>query len=75
MNLARLKPGETGKITAIGSIGPLKRRLTDMGVLVGEEVKVLKVAPFGDPMEVKIKSYNLSLRKKEAEGIAVEVTG
>jgi len=75
MNLARLKPGESGKITAIGSIGPLKRRLMDMGVLVGEEVKVLKVAPFGDPIEVKIKSYNLSLRKKEAEGIAVEVTG
>ena len=40
----------------------------------GEEVKVLKVAPMGDPIEVNIKSYSLSLRKKEAEGIAVEVT-
>ncbi len=47
----------------------------DMGVLVGEDVKVLKVAPMGDPIEVSIKSYNLSLRKKEAEGIAVEVAG
>lgn len=74
MNLAKLKPGEKGKITAIGSIGPLKRRLMDMGVLVGESVKVLKVAPMGDPIEVSIKSYNLSLRKKEAEGIAVEVS-
>lgn len=73
MNLAKLKPGETGRITAIGAIGPLKRRLMDMGVLVGEEVKVLKMAPLGDPIEVSIKSYNLSLRKKEAEGIAVEV--
>ena len=73
MNLAKLRPGEKGKITSIGSIGPLKRRLMDMGVLVGEEVKVLKVAPLGDPIEVSIKSYNLSLRKKEAEGIAVEV--
>jgi ferrous iron transport protein A len=73
MNLARLKPGETGTITAIGAIGPLKRRLMDMGVLVGEEVKVLKVAPLGDPLEVSIKSYHLSLRKREAEGIAVEV--
>jgi ferrous iron transport protein A len=44
-----------------------------MGVLVGEEVKVEKVAPLGDPIEVKIKNYSLSLRKKEAEGIAVEV--
>jgi ferrous iron transport protein A len=75
MNLARLKPGEKGRITAIGAIGPLRRRLMDMGVLVGEEVRVLKVAPLGDPIEVKIKSYSLSLRKKEAEGIGVEVTG
>jgi ferrous iron transport protein A len=73
MNLARLKPGEKGRIVAIGAIGPLKRRLMDMGVLVGEEVKVVKVAPMGDPIEVHIKSYNLSLRKNEAEGIAVEV--
>jgi len=75
MNLAKLKPGEKGKITAIGAIGPLKRRLMDMGVLVGEEIRVMKVAPLGDPIEVSIKSYSLSLRKKEAEGIAVEVAG
>jgi ferrous iron transport protein A len=73
MNLANLKPGEKGRITAIGAIGPLKRRLMDMGVLVGEEVKVVKVAPMGDPIEVFVKSYNLSLRKSEAKGIAVEV--
>ncbi len=74
MNLAQLKPGEKGRITAIGVSGPLKRRLMDMGVLVGEEVKVVKVAPMGDPLEVFIKSYHLSLRKNEAEGIAVEVS-
>lgn len=73
MNLARLKPGESGKITVIGAIGPLKRRLMDMGVLVGETVKVVKVAPLGDPIEVTVKNYQLSLRKQEAEGIAVEV--
>ena len=43
-----------------------------MGLLVGELVKVEKVAPLGDPIEVTVKSYNLSLRKKEAEGIGVE---
>jgi len=75
MNLAMLKPGEKGTITDIGTIGPLRRRLMDMGVLVGVEVKVLKVAPLGDPIEVTVKSYNLSLRKKEAEGISVEVAG
>lgn len=73
MNLARLRPGEKGRITGIGSVGPLKRRLLDMGVLVGETVKVEKVAPMGDPIEVKIKSYHLSLRKSEAEAIGVEV--
>lgn len=73
MNLAMLKPGETGRITAIGVVGPLKRRLMDMGVLVGEEITVRKVAPLGDPIEVKVKSYSLSLRKKEAQGIEVEV--
>lgn len=73
MNLAKLKPGESGRITAIGAIGPLRRRLMDMGVLVGETVKVVKVAPLGDPIEVTVKSYQLSLRKQEAEGIAVEV--
>ena len=75
MNLAKLKSGETGKITAIGVIGPLKRRLMDMGILIGEVIRVVKVAPLGDPIEVKIKNYSLSLRKKEAEGIAVEVMG
>lgn len=73
MKLAALKPGEQGRITAIAATGPLRRRLMDMGVLVGEGVKVVKVAPLGDPLEVTIKSYRLSLRKQEAEGIAVEV--
>ena len=73
MNLAMLQPGQTGKITKIGSLGPMKRRLMDMGVLVGEKVKVEKIAPLGDPMEITIKNYKLSLRKSEAEGILVEV--
>ncbi len=74
MNLAELKPGEKGRIVSIGSMGPMKRRLMDMGLLVGEEVRVEKVAPLGDPIEVRIKSYSLSLRKQEANGIGVEVT-
>ncbi len=73
MDLAKMKPGESGTITNIGAVGPLKRRLMDMGILVGEKVKVEKVAPLGDPIEVAIKNYRLSLRKKEAQGIQVEV--
>ena len=72
MNLAMLKPGEKGTIAKIGAIGPLRRRLMDMGVLVGEEIRVEKIAPLGDPIEITVKNYNLSLRKKEAEGILLE---
>jgi ferrous iron transport protein A len=73
-NLAKLAPGARATIVAIGSIGPMRRRLMDMGLLPGEPIEVQKVAPLGDPIEVRIKSYSLSLRKKEAEGIEVEVT-
>ena len=75
MHLAMMKPGQQGKIVRIGTaVGPMKRRLMDMGVLAGEPVRVEKVAPLGDPIEVIIKGYHLSLRKKEAEGIEVEVS-
>ena len=74
MNLSNLKPGQQGKILKLGSsIGPIRRRLMDMGVIPGETIKVEKVAPMGDPIEVKIKSYNLSLRMSEARGIEIEV--
>jgi ferrous iron transport protein A len=73
-DLSRLAPGARGRITAVAASGPLKRRLMDMGVLPGEAIEVQKVAPLGDPIEVRIRSYSLSLRRREAEGIAVEVT-
>jgi ferrous iron transport protein A len=73
MNLAKLRPGERGTIARVGAVGPLRRRLMDMGVLPGEEVKVEKIAPLGDPIEVIVKGYRLSLRRREAEGILLEV--
>jgi ferrous iron transport protein A len=73
MDLSKLALGTRARITKVGAAGALRRRLMDMGVLPGEEVVVEKVAPLGDPIEVRIRSYHLSLRKKEAEGIAVEV--
>jgi ferrous iron transport protein A len=73
MNLAKVKPGQRCRITKIGAIGAMKRRLMDMGVLAGEEVQVEKIAPLGDPIEITVKNYRLSLRKSEAAGIAVEV--
>lgn len=74
MNLSNLKPGEQGRILKLdSSIGPIRRRLMDMGVIPGELIKVEKVAPMGDPIEVTIKGYNLSLRNGEARGIEIEV--
>jgi len=74
MNLSNLTPGQQGRIVRLdSSIGPIRRRLMDMGVIPGETIKVEKVAPMGDPIEVTVKSYNLSLRKNEARGIEIEV--
>ncbi|MBN1382946.1 MAG: ferrous iron transport protein A [Deltaproteobacteria bacterium] len=72
MTLADVKPGQSGKIVKIQITGALKRRLMDMGVVAGTVVRVEKVAPLGDPLEVQIKSYQLSLRKAEADKIEVE---
>jgi ferrous iron transport protein A len=71
VTLAELKPGETGRITAVGGAGPLRRRLMDMGLLPGQDVRVEKVAPLGDPIEVTVRSYALSLRRREADGVEV----
>jgi ferrous iron transport protein A len=70
--LSDLRPGERGTIAKVGGKGAVHRRILDMGVVPGAEVEVLRVAPLGDPVEVKIKGYNLSLRKGEAKEIEVE---
>ena len=71
--LDKMKPGQRGKIARVGGAGAVSRRLVDMGVVRGTTVEVIKVAPLGDPIEVKLKGYNLSLRKEEAAGIKVEM--
>ncbi len=70
--LRDLKPGEKGKITKISGSGPVHRRILDMGVVKGAEIEVERVAPLGDPVEIKIKGYHLSLRKEEASNVYVE---
>jgi len=70
--LKELNPGEKSIITKVlGDKGAVKRRLMDMGVTRGAEVLVRKVAPLGDPIEVNIRGYELTLRKSEAENIIV----
>lgn len=72
-NLKELKPGEKAIIAKIdGDRGAVKRRLMDMGVTRGAEVLIRKVAPLGDPIEMNIRGYELTIRKSEAELIIVE---
>ena len=72
MTLKELKPGEKGIVQSIGEKGPIRRRIMDMGVTPGAEVKIVKVAPLGDPIEINIRGYELSLRKEEAAQIIME---
>ena len=61
--------GESGVIARVGTSGALKQRFMDMGITKGVEVKVIKIAPLGDPIEIEIRGYNLSIRKGDAEKI------
>ncbi|ACI21002.1 MULTISPECIES: FeoA family protein [Thermodesulfovibrio] len=73
MKLSELKVGQKARILSINTKGVIRRRLMDMGVLSGEILRVEKIAPLGDPIDIVIKNYHLSLRKNESEGIEVEV--
>jgi len=71
--LDHLSPGQAGTVTKIGGKGPIRRRLMDMGITRGVEIKAIKTSPLGDPVEYHLRGYNLSLRKSEAEMIEVAV--
>lgn len=64
--------GETVTVVKLHGEGPVKRRIMDMGITKGVEVYVRKVAPLGDPIEVTVRGYELSLRKADAEMIEIE---
>ncbi len=70
--LKEIKPGETVRVVKIGGEGPVKRRIMEMGITKGVEIHVRKVAPLGDPVEVSVRGYELSLRKADAESIEVD---
>ncbi len=70
--LSEVKVGETARVVRLHGEGAVKRRIMDMGITKGVEVYVRKVAPLGDPFEVNVRGYELSLRKADAEMIEVE---
>ena len=73
--MATLREGKVGdnvKVTKINGIGAVKRRIMDMGITKGVEIEVRRVAPLGDPIELTVRGYQLSIRKADAQMIEVE---
>ena len=70
--LADLEIGAEAKVLAVRGNSPVTRRLMEMGVVPGVSVRVVKLAPFGDPIEIRVRNYNLALRRSEARSIEVK---
>ena len=70
--LKEAKCGETVSVAKLAGEGALKRRIMDMGITKGPQIYVRKVAPLGDPVEINVRGYELSIRKSEAENILLE---
>lgn len=73
MTLSDLKPGQIAVIKSIKSCAGIRHRIIDMGITPGTTVMMKKSSPFGDPIEIKIRGYKLSIRKSEATNIVVEL--
>ena len=73
--LKEIACGQTVKVKKLTGDGPVKRRIMDMGITKGAEIFVRKVAPFGHPVEITVRGYELSLRKADASMIEVEIIG
>lgn len=71
-SLKELEPGQKAKVIKIGGDRSIRRRIIDMGIVLGSEIEMERYAPLGDPVEVKLKGYHLSLRKIEAEKIKIK---
>lgn len=71
VTLSSLTPGEQGTITGIASTARVRQRLMEMGLIKGTPVQLIRFAPMGDPIEIRVKGYRLSLRKVEAESVLI----
>ena len=69
--LDTLKPGTRARVFGVGGEGPVAKRLMEMGIVPGAPVSVVRVAPLGDPIEVRVRNYHLALRRSEARTISV----
>ena len=73
MTLTSLSAGQDARVTAVNGTGRVTGRLMEMGVLPGVSVHIVKSAPFGDPIEVRVRGYSLAMRRSEADAIEVAV--
>ena len=73
MNLREARVEETVKVVKVHGEGPVRRRIMDMGITKGQQIYVRKVAPLGDPVEITIRNYELSVRKADCEMVEVEL--
>lgn len=71
-NLAALKPGESGIVQSLTAEGAVKHHFLDLGITKGVRITVERIAPFGDPIAVRLRGYSLSLRREEAAKICLE---
>ncbi len=72
MNLTNIPIGESAKVTAVNGNNQVTKRLMEMGVVPGVSVRMIKSAPFGDPLEIHVRGYHLAMRKSEADQIEVQ---
>ena len=72
MTLRQIPSGQTVRVVKLEGEGAVKRRIMDMGITKGAQIEVRKVAPLGDPMEITVRGYELSVRKADADSIIVE---
>lgn len=70
--LTNLVPGQSGTITHVGGVAEIRNRLLEMGLTLGTRVALVRVAPLGDPVELEVRGYRLSMRKSEAATVSIE---
>jgi len=73
VTLTALPIGQNARVTAVNGTGRVTRRLMEMGVIPGVSIQVVKAAPFGDPIEVRVRGYSLAMRRSEADAIDVSL--
>lgn len=71
LSLENIRPGHSAKVKKIHGVGALKSRIMDMGITQGTEIKIRKCAPLGDPIQLEVRGYQLSLRKSDAKTIEI----